>query len=94
VIRRGGDPIKSQISRRFSPWPTALVGIVVIKAALSFGVKPGSFLFSYSGVSYFLLLVLASSFAIRNAIRNALGGRLFWAFLAIGYGLWSLHQGI
>ena len=56
--------------------------------------KPGSFLFSYSGVSYFLLLVLASSFAIRNAIQNALGGRLFWAFLAIGYGLWSLDQWI
>jgi PAS domain S-box-containing protein len=81
-----------RISLRFSPWLTALIGIIVIKAVLSLGLRPGSFLFSYSGVSYFLLLVLAASFAIRNAIQNTLGGRLFWAFLAIGYGLWSLHQ--
>jgi signal transduction histidine kinase len=94
VIHRGGDPIKPQLSRRFSPWPAALIGIIVIKAVLSLGLKPGSFLFSYSGVSYLLLLVLASSFAIRNAIQNTLGSRLFWAFLAIGYGLWSLDQWI
>jgi len=78
--------------RRFSSWPLALIGIVVIKAVLSLAVKPGSFLLSYSGISYFLLLLLATSFAVRNAIQNTLGNRLFWVFLAIACGLWSLDQ--
>jgi PAS domain S-box-containing protein len=72
----------------------ALIGILAIKAALSLAVKPGSFVLSYSGVSYFLLLMLATGLAIRNGIKNTLGSRIFWAFLAIGYGLWSLHQSI
>src|SRR5580692_9029217 len=79
---------------RFSSWPTALIGIVVIKAVLSLAVKPGSTLFSYSGISYFLLLLLATSFAIRNGIQNVLVGRPFWMCLAIAYGLWSLNQGL
>jgi len=83
-----------RISQRFSSWPPALIGIIVIKAVLSLALKPGSFIFSYSGVSYFLLLVLAASFAIRNAIQNTLGSRPFWVFLAIGYVLWSLDQWI
>jgi PAS domain S-box-containing protein len=77
---------------KFSSWPTALIGIVVIKAVLSLAVKPGSFLVSYSGISYFLLLLLATSFAIRNGIQNTLGRRPFWVFLAIAYGLWALNQ--
>jgi PAS domain S-box-containing protein len=80
------------LNLRFSSWPTALIGIVVIKAVLSFALKPGSFLLSYSGISYFLLLLLATSLAIRNGIQNTLGTRLFWVFLAIGYGLWLLDQ--
>jgi signal transduction histidine kinase len=77
---------------RLSSWRTALIGIVVIKAVLSLAVKPGSFLVSYSGISYFLLLVLATTFAIRNGIQNTLGSRTFWFFLATGFGLWSLNQ--
>src|SRR5262249_28338929 len=75
-----------------SSWPSALVGIVVIKAVLSLAVKPGSFVVSYSGISYFLLLVLATCFATRNAIQTKFGGRLFWALLATAYGLWAAHQ--
>ncbi len=75
-----------------SSWSAALVGIIVIKAVLSLAVKPGSFLVSYSGISYFLLLVLATGLAIRNGIQNTLGSRPFWVFLAIAYGLWSLDQ--
>jgi PAS domain S-box-containing protein len=77
---------------RFSFWPAALIGIVVVKALLSLHVKPGSFQVSYSGISYFLLLILASSFATRNGIQNTLGRRPFWVFLAIAYGLWALNQ--
>jgi PAS domain S-box-containing protein len=75
-----------------SSWPAALIGIVVIKAALSLAVKQGSFLASYSGISYFLLLVLAAGFAVRNAVQNTLGSRPFWMLLATGYGLWAVHQ--
>ena len=82
------------IKLRFASWPTALIGIVVIKAVLSLAVKPGSFLVSYSGISYFLLLLLATGFAIRNGIRQTLGSRPFWVLLAIAYGLWSLNQGL
>jgi hypothetical protein len=57
---------------RLLSWPTALIGIVVIKAVLSLAVKPGSFLVSYSGISYFLLLLLATSFALRNGMLTAL----------------------
>jgi PAS domain S-box-containing protein len=82
------------IKLRFASWPTALIGIVVIKAVLSLAVKPGSFLLSYSGISYFLLLLLATGFATRNGIRQTFGSRPFWVFLAIAYGLWALNQGL
>jgi PAS domain S-box-containing protein len=82
------------IKLRFASWPTALIGIVVIKAVLSLAVKPGSFLVSYSGISYFLLLLLATGFGIRNGIRQTLGSRPFWVLLAIAYGLWALNQGL
>lgn len=79
---------------RSSSWQTALIGIVVIKAVLSVAVKPGSFIASYSGISYLLLLLLATGFAIRNALQNTLGGRSFWALLGAAYGLWAVDQAI
>jgi PAS domain S-box-containing protein len=82
------------IGLRLSSWPAALIGILVIKAVLSLAVKPGSFLVDYSGISYFLLLLLATSFAIRNATQETLGRRSFWVFLAIAYGLWAFDQGM
>jgi PAS domain S-box-containing protein len=79
---------------RFAFWPTALVAIVVLKAGFSLTLKPGSFLTPYVGIPYFLLLLLATGFAIRNGIENTLGSRPFWVLLAIGYGLWALGQWI
>jgi signal transduction histidine kinase len=79
---------------RSSSWQSALIGIVVIKAVLSVAVTPGSFLASYSGISYLLLLLLATGFAIRNAFQKTLGSRSFWAFLGSAYALWALNQGI
>jgi PAS domain S-box-containing protein len=75
-----------------SSWPMALIGIVAIKAVLLLAVKQGSFVMSYSGISYFLLLVLATSFALRNAVENTLRGRLFWTLLAIAFGVWAADQ--
>src|SRR5579864_5611103 len=79
---------------RSSSWQTALIGIVIIKAVLSVAVKPGSFVVAYSGISYLLLLLLATGFAIRNAIQNTLGSRTFWVFLGTAYGLWALNQSL
>src|SRR5215831_15656066 len=56
--------------------------------------RPGSFVVSDSAVSYVFRLILATGFCIRNGIKNTLEGRIFWAFLATGCGLWSLHQSI
>jgi len=77
-----------------SSWPAALIGMVVIKAVLSLAVKPGPFVISYSGLSYFLLLALAMGFAIRNAVRSSLSGRLFWILFATSFGLWAVNQGL
>jgi PAS domain S-box-containing protein len=80
--------------RQFPSWPAALVGIVAIKAVLLLALNPGSFLVSYSGISYLCLLVLATALAVRNGLQNKLGSRTFWMFLAAGYGLWALHQAL
>ena len=77
---------------RFPSWSKVLLGIVFVKAILSLAVKPGPFVISYSGISYFLLLLTATAFAFRNALQNTLRSRPFWTLLAIGYGLWALHQ--
>src|SRR6202034_528074 len=53
-----------------------------------------SSLLAFGGISYFLLLLLATGFAIRNGIQNTLGGRPFWLLLGIGYALWVLDQSI
>src|SRR5215471_5967937 len=79
---------------RIAFWPTTLLAIVVIKAGLALALKPDSLVLSYSGIPYFLLLLLATGLAIRNAIENTLGSRPFWVFLAIGTGLWALDQWI
>jgi PAS domain S-box-containing protein len=90
------NPFSSSLGKklRLVSWPTALIAIVVIKAVLSLAVRPGSFLVSYSGISYFLLLLLATGLAIRNGIQDTLDSRPFWALLAIAYSLWLLHQGL
>ena len=63
------------IRLRSLSWPTALVAILVVRAVVSYAVKPGSPLLSYGAISYFLLLILATSFAIRNGIQNTVGSR-------------------
>ena len=79
---------------RFAFWPAALAAIVVLKAGFSLTLKPDSFLTPYVGIPYFLLLLLATGFAIRNGIENTLRSRPFWVLLAMGYGLWTFDQWI
>ncbi len=85
---------KPGIRLSFPFWPTALIGLVVVRAILLLAIKPGSYLSSYGAISYLILLVLATCLAIRNAIRSSLGRRAFWVFLAVAYSLWTLDQWI
>ena len=79
---------------RLLSWPTALIAILAVRTVVSFAAKPGSTVLSYGSVSYFILLLLATGFAIRNGIQNTLGSRPFWVLLALGYSLWTLDQWI
>ena len=64
---------------------------LAIKAVLSL-VGLADELALYGAGAYFLLLLLACGFAVLNAVERIQGRRLFWVFLAAGYGLWSLDQ--
>jgi PAS domain S-box-containing protein len=89
-----GAPSNPGVRLRPLYWPTALIAILIVRAAVSIAAKPDSPLLSYGGISYFLLLLLATGAAIRNGVRNTLGSRPFWVFLALGYSLWALDQSI
>jgi len=77
-----------------SLWSSLLVGFLVIKAILSLVLGLGNKLALYGSGAYFLLLLLATGLAVLNAVERTQGHRLFWAFIAGGYGLWSLDQWI
>ncbi len=79
---------------QLSFWPTAILGIFVFKVFVSLALKPDSLLLEYGGIPYFLLLLLATGFAIRNGIDGTLKSRPFWVFMTLGYGLWALDQSI
>lgn len=78
----------------FSRWPSLLIGFLAIKTALSLVLGLGDKLALYGSGAYFLLLLLATTFAFMNAVKRTQGRRLFWAFIAGGCGLWSLDQWI
>jgi hypothetical protein len=80
--------------RGFSPaiWSSLLFGFLAIKAVLSFVLGLRDKLAPYGTSVYFLILVLATGFAILNAIEKTQGRRVFWIFIAAGYGLWALDQ--
>jgi hypothetical protein len=73
-------------------WPSLLLGFLAIKALLSLGLGLGDRLAPYGTSIYFALLLLATGFAILNAVERTQGRRIFWVFLATGYGLWALDQ--
>ncbi|MGA7915425.1 MAG: hypothetical protein WCA00_09335 [Candidatus Acidiferrales bacterium] len=75
-----------------SLWPSLFVGFLTLKAVLSLVPGQRDELIPYGTGAYFLLLLLACGFAILNAVERIQGRRLFWVFLAAGYGLWSLDQ--
>lgn len=93
-VMRERFPVKPGILGKLSPWPTILVGLVILRAVASLAVGPDSAILNYNGIPYFVLLMLATGLALRNAVQNTQGNRPFWVFLAVGYGLWALDQWI
>jgi PAS domain S-box-containing protein len=89
-----GPPPNLRVRLRPHYWAAALIAVLVVRAAVSFAAKPNSPLLAYGGISYFILLLLATGFAIRNGVHSTLGSRPFWVFLATGYSLWALDQSI
>jgi|SRR5579863_1834348 hypothetical protein len=75
-----------------SLWPSLLFGYLAIKAVLSLVLGLGDKLAPYGTGIYLLLLLLATGFAVLNAVERAQSRRVFWVFIAVGYGLWSLDQ--
>src|SRR5580698_6842487 len=73
-------------------WSSLLFGFLAIKAVLSLVLGLGDKLAPYGTSAYFLLLLLATGFAILNAVERTQGRRVFWMFIAVGYGLWALDQ--
>src|SRR5580658_820419 len=87
-----GPPPNLRVRLRPLYWPAALIAVLVLRAVVSFAAKPNSPLLAYGGISYFILLLLATGFAVLNGVQNTLGSRPFWVFLAIAYSLWALDQ--
>jgi hypothetical protein len=75
-------------------WPALLFGFLAVKTVLSLGLGLGDKLAPYGTSIYFALLLLATGFAILNAVQRTQGRRVFWVFIATGYGLWALDQWI
>ncbi len=91
-LRAGPGIDVARLGLRF--WPTAILGVFVFKVFVSVALKPDSVMLKYGGIPYFLLLLVATGFAIRNATDGTLRSRPFWVFMALGYGLWALDQSI
>jgi len=75
-----------------SLWSGLLFAFLAIKAVLSLVLGLGDKLAPYGTGAYFLLLLLATGFTILNAVARTQGRRVFWVFMAVGYGLWALDQ--
>jgi PAS domain S-box-containing protein len=85
-----GTHFPPRLKSRLISWPAFAIALLVTQAALSLALKRGPDLVAYCEISYLLLLLMASGVAALNAVQNRQTIRLFWAFLAVAYGLWAL----
>jgi PAS domain S-box-containing protein len=74
-------------------WPALAAVLLLAQAAVSLVLRNGPALVAYCDISYLVLLLLASGFAIRNAVLSGQAIRLFWSFLAAAFGIWALVPG-
>jgi PAS domain S-box-containing protein len=71
-------------------WPAVAAVLLLTQAALSITVRQSGTLTAYALITYFLVLLLAAGTATLNAVHNKEAIRLFWSFLALAFGAWSL----
>jgi hypothetical protein len=71
-------------------WPVVAAVLLLIHAVLSVTVRQSRALTAYTLMTHFLVLVLAAGIANRNAVQSTEAIRLFWSFLAMSFGAWSL----
>jgi PAS domain S-box-containing protein len=84
------EPVATEVKSRLYSWSTLVFALLAIQAALSLTLKQGPALVGYCEISYLLLLLFASSVAIRNAVQSKQTIRLFWSFLASAFAVWAL----
>jgi PAS domain S-box-containing protein len=80
----------SKLRLRLYSWPTVAVALLLIQAVLSVTIRQSVALTAYTLIIYFLVLVLAAGLATLNAVQSSEAIRLFWSFLAMAFGVWSL----
>ena len=78
------SPRPARRARLFS-WLAVAAVLLLIQTALSLAVPKSGF------ITNFLVLVLAAGIATLNAVHNREAIRLFWSFLAMAFGVWSLN---
>jgi PAS domain S-box-containing protein len=91
---QSGIPVKSlppTRTFRLLWWPAVAVVLLLIQAALSVAAPKSGTLTAYSMITYFLLLILAAGIFTQNAVHSREAIRLFWSFLAMAFGVWSLN---
>jgi PAS domain S-box-containing protein len=72
-------------------WPRLAAVALTLQAVLSLAVPQGPRLSAYNSVVYFFVLLFAAGAAARNAFQSSQSIRLFWSFLAAGFGLWVVN---
>jgi signal transduction histidine kinase len=71
-------------------WPAVAAVFLLIQGLLSVTLRQGRALTAYALITYFLVLVFAAGIATLNAVQSSEAIRLFWSFLALAFGAWSL----
>jgi PAS domain S-box-containing protein len=71
-------------------WPALAVVLLLVQATLSVTVRKGGILSAYGMITYLLVIVLAAGIATLNAVQSREAIRIFWSFLAMSFGVWSV----
>ncbi len=71
---------------------TCTAGLILACAVVSFTSRPGAALAAFGDITQLLLLALASTVMVANAVSNGGQTRLFWSLMAVGCFMWTANQ--
>ncbi len=74
-------------------WFVAAAGITLAFAAVSLTVPKSDGLTAFADIVGFLVMALAASIALANALHEPKDERSFWALMTVGFTLWACNQG-